>query len=319
MARSRILLLLAALLLGPAADPAWAVKCLDDAGDAAQVAAARTAVDAMCRCFAFAKPGDYVRCVGDVLAERAAMTLLRNECKGPVKRMYANSVCGREIARVGNKNGPRTPCVSQVISTGKLSCTMRPAGVCNSSFSQVRNRCFAHTHCLDAADTNGDFEIAPPGDTGECTALPDTFTDNGDGTITDSRTALMWEKLSDDGSIHDWDDTYTWSDAFAVKIAALNSGGGFAGYTDWRVPTIHELRTLLRPAASPAVPPDFHTGCAPGCTVLTCSCTSTRFYWSATETVAENSLHDYAAGIGFGSSKELKTFPSRIRAVRGPS
>jgi hypothetical protein len=43
--------------------------------------------------------------------------------------------------------------------------------------------------------------------------LTRAYVDNGDGTITDSKTGLMWEKLSDDGSIHDWDATYTWADA----------------------------------------------------------------------------------------------------------
>jgi cysteine-rich repeat protein len=50
------------------------------------------------------------------------------------------------------------------------------------------------------------------------------YVDNGDGTITDSNTGLMWEKLSADGTIHDWNNLYTWDDAFAVKIATLNGG-----------------------------------------------------------------------------------------------
>ena len=54
-----------------------------------------------------------------------------------------------------------------------------------------------------------------------------SYTDNGDGTITDNTTGLMWEKLTDDGSIHDWDNVYTWEGAFA-KIAALNAAN-FAG------------------------------------------------------------------------------------------
>jgi hypothetical protein len=77
--------------------------------------------------------------------------------------------------------------------------------------------------------------------------LARAYVDNGDGTITDTKTGLMWEKLSDDGSMHDQDTTYTWANAFAVKVATLNGGGGFAGYTDWRVPNVNELQSIGEP------------------------------------------------------------------------
>ncbi len=37
------------------------------------------------------------------------------------------------------------------------------------------------------------------------------FVDNGDGTVTDNRTGLMWEKKSSDGSIHDVENYYSWA------------------------------------------------------------------------------------------------------------
>src|SRR5437870_9536123 len=73
-----------------------------------------------------------------------------------------------------------------------------------------------------------------------------SFTDNGDGTITDNTTGLMWEKKSDDGSIHDWNDRYSWgmnSPPYMMNgtmvttfLATLNASVGFAGHTDWRIP-----------------------------------------------------------------------------------
>ena len=109
------------------------------------------------------------------------------------------------------------------------------------------------------------------------------YTDNGDGTITDNMTGLTWEKLSRDGSIHDYSATYTWHTASTTKIAALNGGGGFAGHTDWRLPNINrvaEYRQLRNRAAGGGR--GFQPGCVPGCTVTTCSCTQSYDYWSST-------------------------------------
>ena len=102
------------------------------------------------------------------------------------------------------------------------------------------------------------------------------FQDNGNGTIRDKRTALTWEKLSDDGSIHDKDNVYSWVQAFA-KIDDLNTAA-FAGATDWRLPNLFELQTLVDVGtAYPAIVAACNTGCSPGCTVLTCSCSSLNY------------------------------------------
>ena len=120
--------------------------------------------------------------------------------------------------------------------------------------------------------------------------LAPRFVDHGDGTVTDTRTGLTWEKLGDDGSIHDKDDTYLWSAAMAVKIAALNLAA-FGGHTDWRLPNINELRSIVPLRVNlqedPPVARDaFHQNCTPGCSALSCSCTGylpgMGFYWSST-------------------------------------
>jgi len=68
------------------------------------------------------------------------------------------------------------------------------------------------------------------------------YTDNGDGTITDNITGLMWSKTCDtdgDGDI-DYDDKLSYNEAVA---SAQNVDIG--GYTDWRLPTIKEQYSLI--------------------------------------------------------------------------
>jgi len=59
-----------------------------------------------------------------------------------------------------------------------------------------------------------------------------SYTDNGDGTITDNVTGLMWQK--------DMGDRISYNNAL-VKADTLT----LAGYTDWRMPTIKELYSLI--------------------------------------------------------------------------
>ncbi|MFQ5451450.1 MAG: DUF1566 domain-containing protein [Nitrospinaceae bacterium] len=68
------------------------------------------------------------------------------------------------------------------------------------------------------------------------------FIDNGDQTITDTKTGLMWMK--EDSYIHTghW---LSWYESFDY-VRNLNEEG-FANYYDWQVPTVDELTTLYEP------------------------------------------------------------------------
>ena len=80
------------------------------------------------------------------------------------------------------------------------------------------------------------------------------FHDNGNFTVTDNATQLMWQKCSVSGSepddscssfpgIYPWDEVEGTEDAF-TKVAELNQSG-FAGYTDWRLPNVKELQSIV--------------------------------------------------------------------------
>ncbi len=61
------------------------------------------------------------------------------------------------------------------------------------------------------------------------------YADNCDGTITDRATGLMWDKSG--SSIID----YKEAEAYVEKL----NRDKFAGYKDWRLPTVDELKALL--------------------------------------------------------------------------
>lgn len=157
--------------------------------------------------------------------------------------------------------------------------------------------------------------------------FPVRFVDNGDGTVTDTRTGLMWEQKTNDSGIHDKDDLYTWSTgspfnpdglAFFTFLATLNgitpfSSTPFAGYGDWRLPTLAELLTIF----------DFT---APGCGGGVSPCidpvfgpTQPFYYWSATTTFG---APGFANSVDFGGGwarwdNKLSTL--YVRAVRNGS
>jgi hypothetical protein len=144
-----------------------------------------------------------------------------------------------------------------------------------------------------------------------------SFIDNGNGTITEEKTNLMWEKLSHDGSIHDRDAEYVWMDAFE-KIAELNSSS-FAGHDDWRLPNISELQTMLSyDNPSTFTFPIFDIGCMPGCTVTDCSCTgvASTGLWSSTSS-ARMPSQAFTVYLSSGTTQyEPKTYSYPVRAVR---
>lgn len=190
-------------------------------------------------------------------------------------------------------------------------------------------------------------------------ARMDEFKDNGDGTISDVVTGLMWEKkMTLDGmpspaELHDADNLYalagTCTDSptsFCLTdgdcpaglacevadggagamtavawVAKLNEGAGFAGYTDWRLPNIRELGTIVcYGTCMPASPIFFHEANCATCADITdpaCSCTAYYAHWSSTTC---NQFKPSVWWVDFVDGRmdhNNPNYPLAVRAVRG--
>ena len=76
------------------------------------------------------------------------------------------------------------------------------------------------------------FHVRAVRDINTPTVIVNHFTDNGNGTITDNITNLIWQKIN-------YTDSLTWENALTyADTLSLNS------YTDWRLPNIKELQSI---------------------------------------------------------------------------
>ncbi len=82
------------------------------------------------------------------------------------------------------------------------------------------------------------------------TAPASRFTDNGDGTVTDKTTGLQWQRCSQgqawsSGTCTGTATAHTWQAALQLAEAA-----SYAGKSDWRLPNIKELASIVEQACN---------------------------------------------------------------------
>ncbi|TFG48562.1 MAG: DUF1566 domain-containing protein, partial [Candidatus Brocadiia bacterium] len=147
----------------------------------------------------------------------------------------------------------------------------------------------------ESAQAGGDKRIHIRCVKGQTVQLSPRWMDNNDGTVTDHATNLIWEQTGSSAKM-------TWEHAL-VQAEEMT----LAGWEDWRLPNIKELRSLTditqtNPAVDLAVFPDFQSD----------------DYWSST-TLAGNPERAWTTNFSFGTvSYQPKTADLLIRCVRGP-
>lgn len=134
------------------------------------------------------------------------------------------------------------------------------------------------------------------------------FKINNNGTVTDTKTSLMWKRCSEGKS---WSNCqhgialiFTWQQALQ-QAQFVNNNGGFAGFHDWRVPNVKELISITeKQCLEPAI------------NLMVFPSTPSAMFWSSSPSALDS--HDaWDVGFGYGGSgsyfKEGKDY---LRLVR---
>jgi len=130
--------------------------------------------------------------------------------------------------------------------------------------------------------------------------------------VTDTKTGLMWAQCSegqsttstacDTGSVTN---SYTWQQALQ-QAETLNNSGGFASYTDWRLPNRNELLSLVEyQCYTPAINENLFPNTP-----------STDGYWSSSPGTF-STFAWYVSGRDGLATVDLKSASSSVRFVRG--
>lgn len=151
--------------------------------------------------------------------------------------------------------------------------------------------------------------------------ITDRYRDNEDGTVTDMITRLQWMRCSVG---------QTWDGRTCQGKAANNTWGEaqqapktFAGYSDWRMPSIDELKTLIYCSnGQPKTWNDSGSGCgrasqAPTIVAAAFPNTPSSFYWSRSSYTMFSSdiwLVSFNNGSADGYAPSSN---GRVRLVRG--
>ena len=141
------------------------------------------------------------------------------------------------------------------------------------------------------------------------------FQNNGDGTISDLATGLMWQQ-TDNGSGMDWE--------HALAYAQTQNNANYLGHNDWRLPNTKELQSLVDYTRSPGATNSANVG--PAINPMF-SCTGILndggkadypYYWTSTSAIPKQMVLMLMHGmwlLGGQKMETAKTFTVPVQCV----
>lgn len=130
------------------------------------------------------------------------------------------------------------------------------------------------------------------------------FSDNGDGTVTDHKTGLMWSKSDNQGNIS-WHQAVKWVKyTFADTIASP--------YNDWRMPTLEELESLY---SQDTAYEGYETDCGQKVKIVPEVELSCGWLWTSEKKNITARLYNFQKGYHY-TDRMVKTRGYRVLPVR---
>ncbi|MBI4847020.1 MAG: DUF1566 domain-containing protein [Nitrospirae bacterium] len=175
------------------------------------------------------------------------------------------------------------------------------------------------TKCYRDVSPYDEIPCAGTGQDGAYNINPMSFTDNGNGTLTDNNTGLMWQRCSigqnNDEACSGTAATYNWYRASGTYNASYNPSSqdvcgslGLGGYSDWRLPSKKELITIVD-YSIPYPGPTINTAYFPN--------TKSSYYWSSTTYAYDPGSAWYVVfGVGYVDDDGKGSYVY-VRCVRG--
>src|ERR1039457_4653090 len=232
-------------------------------------------------------PSKLATCTRDsygCIYESSAVPCTNGACSGPV----GSATCCTNACTSG------ATCLSstslQTCAVGANGCTASSTTTCSTG--QVCER----GGTASCADPNWDEWPIPNSQVDVTAGAPnlESYTNNGDGTVTDNITGLMWQQAVPSA-------TYTW----ALAVAYCSTTLTLAGYSDWRLPSAIELMSIVDLGQSnPSINGTYFPS------------TPSTVFWSSSPVAGSPSLAWYVPSYLGNTSSNAITLAANVRCVR---